>query len=196
MFKINPCAAGCGRPAVTGYNLCFIHLANPEQEYKRICEFIEENKSIKDVCISGVRFENTDFSAHQIFGCNFREASFIHCNFTGVVTRMSFFDFATFNDCDFSKSDLQFASFAGTRVNNCTFEGSEIVHVNFEGAAIAGSRFDNSNLYNSRFISADLEKTTFINCNLKQVYFISAKQKDIFFKSSNTAEAVFEMEES
>ena len=196
MFKINPCAAGCGRPAITGYNLCSIHLANPEQEYRRICEFVEGNKSIKDFSISGVRFENTDFSLHNFYGCNFRDATFIHCKFSGVMVRMSFFDFASFTDCDFSKSDLQFVSFAGTRVNNCSFEDSEIVHVNFEGATIADSYFDNSNLYNSRFFSADLERTTFVNCNLKQVYYISAKQKNILFKSSNTAEAVFEMEET
>ena len=91
MFTINPCAAGCGRPAITGYNLCFLHQANPEQEYVRICTYIENNMSIKDLSVSGMRFENIDFSNHQFYGCNFKDASFFHCNFFRTENQDEFF---------------------------------------------------------------------------------------------------------
>jgi len=195
MFVINPCAAGCGRLAITGGNLCFIHQAKPEEETQRICAYINQNKTINDLCVAGMRFENVDFSNHKFDGCNFRDTFFIKCNLSGSGIMTSFFDFAEFKECDFSKSDIQFTSFAGGRFNKCAFEDCEIISVNYEGATVAESSFNNSNLYNSRFISADLENTTFINCNLKRVYFISAKRNEKLFKASNTAEALFEPED-
>jgi len=195
MFTNKPCAAGCGRPAITGYNLCFVHLANPEREYLRICSYIEENNIIRDLTVSGMQFEDTDFSNHHFYGCNFKDTSFNKCNFSGMKIRMSFFDFSGFIKCDFTGTDSQFISFAGSNFHNCDFSNSELIHVNFEGTTIINSAFDNSNLYNSRFISADLTNITFIDCNLKRVYFASAKQNGVVFKASNTAEAVFETEE-
>ena len=195
MFTLSPCAAGCGRPAISGSNICFIHQAHPEDETRRINEYISQNNPIKDIVVTGMRFENTDFSGRQFFGCNFREASFSNCVLSKTFMRLCFFDFAEFNGCDFSKSDLQFLSFAGARFRNCTFEGSELVHLNFIGASIFGISFSNSNLYNTRFINADIAHSKFIDCNLKKTFFIRARQKELVFKSSNTAEAVFEMEE-
>jgi len=195
MFTIIPCAAGCGRPAITGYNLCFVHQAHPEQEYMRICEYIKENITIKDLCVCGMRFENNDFSRHHFYGCNFKEAAFVKCEFANIKIRMSFFDFAEFVDCEFSNSDLQFLSFAGASFNGSRFIDSEIAHINFGGASFNETVFKNSNLYNSRFISADLNKSSFINCNLKRVHFAKTKQENVIFKSSNTAEALFETEE-
>jgi uncharacterized protein YjbI with pentapeptide repeats len=195
MFIINPCAAGCGRPSITGSSLCFIHQANPEQEYRRVCAYIEENKLIKDMNVSGIRFENIDFSNRHFYGCNFRDTTYVRCVFSNVKIRMSFFDFSDFSNCDFARSNIQFLSFAGANFRNCNFEESEIVHANFGGATVIDTSFNNSNLYNSRFISADLNKAAFINCNLKRVNFINSKQNDILFKLSNTAESVFNMEE-
>jgi uncharacterized protein YjbI with pentapeptide repeats len=195
MFTVSPCAAGCGRAAISGSNICYTHQANPEQEILRITQYIAQNKSIKDISVAGMRFENIDFSRRQFYGCNFREAVFLKCILSETSMRMSFFDFADFDACDFSKSDLQFLSFAGARFRSCIFDGSELVHVNFIGASVSGTSFNNSNLYNSRFINAELEKSQFIDCNLKKTWFIGARQNEIEFKSSNTAEAVFEMEE-
>ncbi|MCL2270594.1 MAG: pentapeptide repeat-containing protein [Treponema sp.] len=195
VFAINPCAAGCGRPAINGSNICFLHQANQEQETQRIVASITESSTVKDMCVIGMRFTDVDFSNRRYYGCNFREAVFSKCLFTGSLMRMCFFDFAEFTDCDFSKSDLQFLSFAGARISNSLFEESELVHANFLGAAVSGTSFNHSNLYNSRFINAQLEKSEFVNCNLKRVYFINASQKDTNFKASNTAEAIHEMEE-
>jgi uncharacterized protein YjbI with pentapeptide repeats len=195
MFTVTPCAAGCGRPAILGSNICFVHSANPELETLRITEYITERNVIKDLNAPGMYFESIDFSDRHFYGCNFREASFSMCVFSGSVMRMSFFDFADFKNCDFSKSDIQFLSFGGARFRDCTFEGSELVHINFGGASLYETTFNNSNLYNSRFINADIERSDFIDCNLKKTYFIGARQEGVSFKSSNTAEAVFEMGE-
>ncbi|MCL2277453.1 MAG: pentapeptide repeat-containing protein [Treponema sp.] len=195
MFTVNPCAAGCGKPAITGSVLCFSHQANPQQEYSRICDYIKKNPIIKDFTVSEMNFYNVDFSKRHFYGCNFIEASFYDCNFSGIKIRMSFFDFSKFSACNFSGSDIQFLSYAGSDFSGCDFSSSEIVHCNFEGAVINETSFNYSNLYNSRFIRCDINKSTFIDCNLKRVHFGGAKQEDILFKASNTAEAIFEMEE-
>ena len=195
MFTISPCAAGCGRPAISGSNLCYVHQVNQEQETRRIVAAIAETETTRDMVVAGMHFTGVDFSHHRYYGCNFRDACFSQCVFSGAVMRMCFFDFAEFTGCEFIRTDMQFVSFAGTRITGCRFEGSELVHVNFLGAAIAGTSFSNSNLYNSRFINAGLDKIQFTDCNVKQTNFISAVQTDVIFKSSNTAEAVFEQEE-
>jgi hypothetical protein len=195
MFTVTSCAAGCGRPAVSGSTLCAVHLADPEAEVRRIGNYITNQKVVKDLNAQGLVFENFDFSHCQFYGCNFNGASFSACLFNGAVMRMAFFDFSSLLSCDFSKTDLQFLSFAGSTIKNCTFEGSELVHINYGGTVITGTIFDNSNLYNSRFIEADLSDTGFNNCNLKRANFIKARQEGVSFKASNSGEAVFEMEE-
>jgi uncharacterized protein YjbI with pentapeptide repeats len=196
MFSLIPCAAGCGKSAITGSQLCAIHAASPEREGARIGEYIAKRRIIKDLNAPGLHFESVDFSHRQFFGCNFNEASFDMCLFTGSLMRMVFFDFSRFENCDFSKTDMQFLSFAGCRFVNCTFEGSELVHLNYGGSVIKGCTFNNSNLYNSRFISTDVFHTDFVNCNLKKTNFIRLKQEQVNYKSSNTAEAIFEEEEN
>jgi uncharacterized protein YjbI with pentapeptide repeats len=194
MFTLTPCAAGCGQPAITGSQLCACHVADPEKEAARLGQYISQRRLIKDLSAPALHFESTDFSHRQFFGCNFNEASFDMCLFTGSYVRMTFFDFSRFENCDFSKSDLQFISFAGCMMLNCTFEGSELVHVNYGGAIIKGCTFNNSNLYNSRFINASISDSDFVDCNLKKTHFFKLKQERLSFKSSNTAEAIFDLE--
>ena len=195
MFTVSPCAAGCGRPAISGSNICFVHQASQKQEVDRIVAHIAENRKITDLCISGMSFNDLDSSCRNYFGCNFREAKFGRCVFSGSLIRMSFFDFTEFSDCNFSNCDIQFVSFAGSRIIDCNFEGCELVHINFLGSHIENTSFNNSNLYNSRYINTDLSNLKFVNCNLKQVNFSQSRQTNILFKSSNTAEAIFEIEE-
>jgi uncharacterized protein YjbI with pentapeptide repeats len=194
MFTVIPCAAGCGRTALSGSQTCAVHAANRNKETARIAAYILDQDVIKDLCAPDLHFESVDFSRRSFYGCNFHGASFSMCLFTRTSMRMCFFDFAFFNNCDFSHSDLQFTSFAGSGIRNCTFEGSELVHLNFGGAHISESTFNDSNLYNSRFIGAEMEYSDFIDCNTKKTYFVKTKQEGISFKSSNTAEAVFELE--
>jgi uncharacterized protein YjbI with pentapeptide repeats len=195
MFSIIPCAAGCGRAAISGSQICAVHSANPAGDSERIAAHIGERETVKDLNAPGLHFDSIDFSRRQFFGCNFKGASFSMCLFTNSVMRMGFFDFSVFYNCDFSRSDLQFLSFAGSTLRNCTFEGSELVNINFGGAVISDCTFNNSNLYNSRFIGSDIELSDFIDCNLKRTYFIGARQEGVSFKSSNTAESVFTEEE-
>jgi uncharacterized protein YjbI with pentapeptide repeats len=194
MFTLTPCAAGCGAPAISGSRLCAYHAADPEKEALRLGQYISERRTVEDICAPCIRFESTDFSHRQYLGCNFNEASFDMCLFTGSSIRMVFFDFSRFENCDFSKSDLQFVSFAGCLIRNCTFENSELVHVNYGGARVQSCTFNNSNLYNSRFINADILNSDFVDCNLKKTYFLNSKREGISFKASNTAEAIFDLE--
>jgi uncharacterized protein YjbI with pentapeptide repeats len=195
MFSLSPCAAGCGRTAITGSQLCALHVANERREAERMGQYISERMVIKDLNASGLHFASIDFSHRKFYGCNFKGATFSMCLFTESLMRMVFFDFGVFQNCDFSKSDLQFLSFAGAKIRDCTFEGSELVHLNYGGAVIRDCTFNKSNLYNSRFINADMEYSDFIDCNIKKTCFIRAKQEGISFKSSNTAEAIFTMGE-
>jgi uncharacterized protein YjbI with pentapeptide repeats len=113
MFTISPCAAGCGRSAISGSNICFVHQANQEQEIKRIENYIAGEKTIKDLNAAGIRFTEVDFSGRRFFGCNFKEASFSKCIFSDTVMRMCFFFFFYFFECDFFAMDLQFLFFFG-----------------------------------------------------------------------------------
>jgi hypothetical protein len=71
MFSFEPCAAGCGHPAITGSRLCSLHTANPQKEAKRISEYISTFKTIRDLNASGLRFESVDFSHRHFYGCIF-----------------------------------------------------------------------------------------------------------------------------
>jgi uncharacterized protein YjbI with pentapeptide repeats len=192
MFNFVPCAAGCGRPVISGAELCAMHLADPAGEGRRIADYISAHDVIKNLSAPGICFQNADFSATQYFSCNFIEASFQGCLFSGAFMRMGFFDFVVFRDCDFSKSDLQFVSFAGATFEHCTFEDSELTHVNYGGCTILDCTFNNSNLYNSRFISARITNTEIKNCNLQRANFTRIQQEAVSFKSSNTAEAIMD----
>lgn len=195
MFTYNTCAAGCGRPAISGSTLCAVHSANPEADAAKLGEYMIQQKIVRDISAQGLHFINLDFSLHQFYGCNFSGARFSSCIFSGVVMRMSFFDFAAFFSCDFSAGDLQFLSLAGASIQDCNFEGSELVNINFGGAEISGSTFNKTNLYNSRFVSASIIQSDFIDCNLKRTNFVNTTREVISYKSSNTAEAIFEMKE-
>jgi uncharacterized protein YjbI with pentapeptide repeats len=194
MFSNDPCAAGCGRAAITGARLCAVHTVSPVNEAARVGAYISSQRSIRDLNAAGLHFESVDFSHRQFFECNFEYASFNMCLFTGSRMRMSFFAFCQFENCDFSRSDLQYLNFAGSGLLNCTFESSELVHLNYNGCGIRGCTFNNSNLYHSRFINADIFMSDFVDCNLKKTNFFRIKQESVSFKSSNTAEAIFFME--
>jgi len=196
MFTLSPCAAGCGRTAISGSHLCATHSASAEEEAKRIGAYITEKKTIKDLSAPGLNFISADFSGREFYGCNFMGSSFYMCGFSGAIMRNCYFDYADFVDCDFRRGDLQFLSFAGSSVRSCTFENSELLHLNFCGADIVDTVFDKSDLYNSRFIGASIKDCNFIDCNVKKVFLIDAKHSGLSFKSSNTAEIIHQQDET
>ncbi|MHC6203074.1 pentapeptide repeat-containing protein [Breznakiellaceae bacterium SP9] len=195
MFTSEPCAAGCGRPAISGSKICAIHSTDAVAEARRIAVQIAQQEEVRDICAQGLHFDLADFSNRRFYGCNFIGTYFYRSVFTKSFMRMNFFDFANFIDCDFSQSNLKFLSFAGATIQNCTFQGSELTLINYGGTIISDATFNDSNLYCSRFIDADIEKTNFINCNLKRSFFISAKLDQVSFKASNQAEAIFDLKE-
>ncbi|MDR2258592.1 MAG: pentapeptide repeat-containing protein, partial [Treponema sp.] len=65
MFAIIPCAAGCGRAAITGSRICAVHAANPALESERIAEYIAQRLVIKDLNAPGLHFDSIDFSRRQ-----------------------------------------------------------------------------------------------------------------------------------
>jgi uncharacterized protein YjbI with pentapeptide repeats len=194
MFKVVLCAAGCGRSAITGSSLCAVHVADSRRETARIVRLIKEQTCMTNLNAAGLHFENEDFSNRSFYECNFIDASFSQCIFTGTFMRLVFFDFAVFFYGNLTKSDIQFSSFAGAKFYSCTFEDSELPHLNYTGTIISDCSFNHSNLYNSRFINADLDHSNFIDCTLTHANFIGAKQNVVSFKASNTAEAVFKQE--
>jgi hypothetical protein len=110
MFTLQPCAAGCGRPAITGSPVCAVHSPNPRGEAERIGLYIGGQKTVKNLNAQGLHFEGINFSGHQFYGCDFIGASFTSCRFDGVFMRTLFFDFSTFTDCEFSRGDFQYLS--------------------------------------------------------------------------------------
>jgi uncharacterized protein YjbI with pentapeptide repeats len=92
------------------------------------------------------------------------------CLFTGSAFRMCFFDFCTFIDCDFSKTDFMFRP-RGQLVPETSFESSKLQHVNFCGATISECTFNDSDLYNSRFIGAHLDSTD-SSTQLEKTFFV------------------------
>ncbi|MDR1904115.1 MAG: pentapeptide repeat-containing protein [Treponema sp.] len=195
MFTFIPCAAGCGRSAITGSNICAVHSAEAEAEAKRIALYIAGEETITDLNAEGLRFDEVDFSGRRFDGCTFQNASFYRCNFSSSFMRVCFFDFANLSECNFEKSNLTFLSFAGASISNSTFRYSEICNVNYGGCVISGVVFDHSKLYNSRFIRANLEDTSIIDCDLKQVNLIKICKTNVIIKSSNTNEAIHTMEQ-
>jgi uncharacterized protein YjbI with pentapeptide repeats len=201
MFTFIPCAAGCGRPAITGSNVCAVHSANTQAASARIIQYISEQKTVTDLNAQYLHFDDADFSGCRFYGCTFQNAVFFRCSFASSFMRLCFFDFAKFTKCSFEKSDLAFVSFAGADIRHSTFQSSEIQSVNYGGCTISHVVFDNSNLYNSRFIEADIADTSIIDCNIKRVYFINTGRPkgklpaSVTIKSCNNAEAVFTMEQ-
>ena len=108
MVTLVPCAAGCGRKALTGSPVCAVHAADPKKEVHRIGEYITQREIIKDINASGLSFENMDFSHRQFFGCYFGGASFSTCSFAESFIRMSFFDFSRFETCNFATAIYSF----------------------------------------------------------------------------------------
>jgi uncharacterized protein YjbI with pentapeptide repeats len=185
MFAIVPCAAGCGRPAISGSNTCAIHAADPALEVERIGNYITRREQIKNLSACGLRFEGMDFSNRKFYGCNFVKASFSMCLFTKAVMRMVFFDSAVFNHCDFSGSNLNFLSFGGAALRNCTFENSNLVQINFGGSLIFDSTFSGSALVGSRFVNATITNSDFEDCKLDRVVLYKSRQEQVNFRISN-----------
>jgi uncharacterized protein YjbI with pentapeptide repeats len=196
VFSFTPCAAGCGRTAISGSTLCALHSLEPAEESRRLATEIEGRERSSDLSISHLVFENMNATGKILTGINGFQTTFRNCDFSGAYIRTCFFDFAAFTGCKFRDCDMLFMSFAGAAFTDCDFTNSELCHANFGGCIISNSVFNQSDLFNSRFIDARIKKGSFEDCNLKHCYFIDAVLDDCTFKASNTAEAVFTWEDN
>ncbi len=177
-------------------NYCLKHATDAEKAKDAIYEYIRKHQKIVGLNACGLTFTDIDLTDKRFYGCNFQYCTFSTLHSEFFRSRMTFFDFSLFSDCNLLKSNLQFSSFAGATFSHVLFTGSDLVHNNFSGITAYQSSFDDSDLYNSRFIYARLIDTSFRNCNIKKTIFHNIEQQNISFKLSNTREARFsEMEE-
>ncbi|MCR4735850.1 MAG: pentapeptide repeat-containing protein [Treponema sp.] len=177
-------------------NYCLDHTPNPGKVKNDIYNYIQSHEKIIGLTACGLIFKDIDFSNKQFISCNFYHCTFTNIHCQNVIIRMSFFDFAVFNDCAFINSNILFSSFSGSTFSHTLFTSSDIIQNNFNGIKGFQSSFDNSDLFNSRFIKAILENTSFRNCNIKKTLFQSSVRRNVSFKMSNTREAIFNLEGS
>ena len=207
MFAQNNCIEpGCSKIALSAFNssreitenpgYCLEHTPDKEKIKNEIYEYINSHEKIVGLNAAGIVFENIDLTEKKFYGCNFMHCTFINIHSTGLRSRMTMFDFATFSDCNLLQSNMQFTSFAGSTFSHTLFTGSDMIQDNFSGIQSYQSSFDDSDLYNSRFIRAKLVDTSFRNCNVKKTVFKLIDPQNILFKYSNTREAIFDEEQS
>lgn len=207
MFSLNKCLVhACMHQAIStidengnitekkGY--CLDHIPNPGKTQDDIKNYIHNHDFIVGLNAEGMTFSNEDLSNKTFIGCNFMHTTFTNVHSKSLKTRMSFFDFAVFIDCNLINSDIQYTCFAGCTFSNTLFTGSDLLLNNYNGISALQSSFDDSDLYKSRFIMANLTNTSFRNCNIKETHFIKVKQENVSFKMSNTKEAIFSENES
>lgn len=172
-------------------NYCLDHISNPGKAKEDIFNYIKNNDKIVGLNASGLIFSELDLSNKRFYGCNFSNCTFTNLHCTNLKSRMSFFDFAIFNDCNLVQSNIQFSSFSGCTLNHTLFTSSEIIQCNYNGVKCFQSSFDDSDLFNSKFIKSTLVNTSFRNCNLKNTDFFTSNRSNVSFKMSNTREARF-----
>ena len=171
---------------------CFDHTENKEEYLNSIRNYVETHDKIVGLTACGITVKGLDLSNKRFYGCNFQHVLFNNVHADGMRLRMCTTDFATFTDCDFINSNIQFSSFAGSKFVHMVLAGSDLIHNNFNGITAYQCSFDNSDLYNSRFIKAILMNTSMQDCNLKKTIFYDSARENVSFKLSNTREALID----
>jgi len=202
MFELNICLhPNCNKLALSqidkqgnitnlpGY--CLEHTPNPDDLKNAIYKYIEKNKKIINLNACDLTFSNIDLTDKCFIACNFKNCTFQNIQSEYFRSRMSFFDFSLFSDCNFINSDIQFSSFIGSTFSIALFTGSELIQNSFNGITAYQTSFDDSDLYLSRFCNARLLNTSIVNCNIKKAIFHNLHYENVSFKQSNTGEAIF-----
>lgn len=201
MFISNKCQCpGCNNPALSKINdddtitdepgFCFAHIEDKKEYLLKLRKYVESHEKIVGLSAYGITVNNIDLSNKKFYGCNFQHVLFQNVHSDGMRLRMCMMDFATFTDCDFLNSNIQFSSLAGAKLVHVVLTGSDLIHNNFNGITAYQCSFDNSDLYNSRFIKAILMNTSMNDCNLKKTIFYDSARENVSFKLSNTRESL------
>jgi len=202
MYLFNKCQyPGCKTFAISSVKddgtliesdrFCLRHNPNPEELAHNLREYINTHEKIVGLNADSLTLDDMNLSNKKFYGCNFQHAIFNNVHSNLIRARMCMFDFSTFTDCTFIKSNIQFSSFSGSKMVHTIFTGSDLIHNNFNGITAYQSSFDDSDLYNSRFIKSILMNTSLANCNLKKTAFYDSARDGVSFKLSNTREALF-----
>lgn len=202
MFTINKCQCPeCKKTALSSFNdneiidepgYCFEHTEDKKAYLAHLKKFIESHDKIVGLNAYGITVQGMDLTDKKFYGCNFQHVLFTNVHAENIRLRMCMMDFATFTDCDFIKSNIQFSSFSGAKFVHLVLTGSDLIHNNFNGITSYQCSFDNSDLYNSRFIKAILMNTSMQDCNLKKTIFYNSAREKVSFKLSNTREALID----
>ncbi|MDR3312444.1 MAG: pentapeptide repeat-containing protein [Spirochaetaceae bacterium] len=182
----------CGKLAlfVPGktFDFCLFHTPEAEREtvVSAILSYIMTTETIIGVNAGGLKFSGMDLSGKRFYGCSFQHCRWENVKAEEIRSRMSMFDFTSFTDCTFERSNIRFVSFGCGIFKRVLFTGSDLVYNNFCGVQGSQSSFNDCDLYNSRFIRAGLFHTTFINSNILNVDFTGLNQNGVVFKQTNT----------
>lgn len=201
MFISNKCQCpGCNNAALSQIRddntigdepgFCFEHIEDQKAYLLKLRQYIQTHEKIVGLCAYGITVNSIDLSNKKFYGCNFQHALFTNVHSDGMRLRMCMMDFATFTDCDFVNSNIQFSSLSGGKLVHVVLTGSDLIHNNFNGITAYQCSFDNSDLYNSRFIKAILMNTSMNDCNLKKTIFYDSARENVSFKLSNTRESL------
>lgn len=203
MYLMNKCkCAECNNTVLSEINAdgeicengdyCFNHHPNRNELAVKIYNYIYTHDTIIGLNASGLVFSGINLSNKKFYGCNFQHCFFIGIRSENLMCRISTFNYSLFTDCNLLKSNIQFTSFAGSRLIHVLFSGSELKSNNFTGVTALQTSFDDSDLYKSHFVNAYLSGSSFRNCNIKKAIFYAATLKNTSFRMSNTKEAIFD----
>ena len=203
MYSLNPCRhPGCSKAAVSNFDekgeisegpgFCYEHTADKIKFFDSVMGYVANHDKVIGLSAGGLEIHDIDLGDKKFYGCNLQGCTFRNVHGNSVRARMCMFDFSTFSDCDFLKSNIQYSSFAGSKFIHVLLTGSDIIHNNFNGIMAYQCSYDDSDLYNSRFIKARLINTSMKNCNLKKSVFFESYRDGVSFRLSNTREALFD----
>ncbi len=130
-----------------------------------------------------------DLSEFATMWVSFASTRFVRCSFAKAHLENTFFDFTSFEECEFGESACFNVSFAGARFERCSFRGATMDQCNFNGIEAKECDFSDASLRRSRFINARLQTTRFINCDLHDAIFRYSLRNEVTFKHSNVQEA-------
>ncbi len=207
MYISNTCTyPGCKRSSISTVDengnliensgFCYKHTTDPEGTKAKLFKYLSEHEKVVGINCSGITFPKFSIEDHKFYGCDFSHCFFSELFCKRLRFRMCKFDFAVFTDCNLIESNIQFTSFAGTKLIHVLFTGSDLIQDNFNGLSSYQSSFDDSDLYSSRFIRSHLVDTSIRNCNIKKTVFFEAQTNNVSFKLSNTNEALFDQKGS
>ena len=207
MFTINKCLVNsCQDDALSSFDefgniktergYCIDHTPDPGRTQAEIYNYIKNHEKIIGLNACGIIFKDIDFSNKKFFGCNFSHCTFQNIKWEHSIVRISVFDFAFFNDCNFIQNNTVFSTFSCSTLTHTLFNSSDMKQCNFNGIKAFQCSFDNSDFFSSRFIKATLVNTSFRNCYLKKTIFKNSDRQNVSFQMSNTREAIFDNPEN